>query len=100
MDSRERIVQLVGGLANEVRDLVDGQAAAQPEVPNVMMFYFLADSLWLAAVTTNRPVHPRALVTGLNQLRARCYGVLAPFRPRVDRALAEAQALEWEYRIA
>lgn len=100
MESREKIVQIVGGVVNDARDLVDARTAPPAETANVMMFYFLADSLWLAVNSRVRPLNPRSLVTGLSQLRIRSQGVLTPFRPRLEQALAEAHALEWDYRIA
>lgn len=100
METRQRIVQIVGSVVNDARDLVDRHAVPEPELASVMMFYHLADNLWVAAVSAGRPLNPASLVTGLRQLRTRCSGVLAPFAPRLDEALAEAQALEWEYRIA
>jgi len=100
MDGRERIAEALTTAVNEVRAGLDAGRTPPEEVSNAMMFYVLADHLLGAVSSADRPMSPSALAGGLRQLRERCRGSLKGLRTHVERALEEAENLDWDYRTA
>jgi hypothetical protein len=100
MDGRERIAEALTTAVTEVRAGLDAGRTPADEVSNAMMFYVLADHLLGAVTSPDRPMSPAALAGGLRQLREHCRGPLACLRAQVDRALEEAENLDWDYRTA
>jgi hypothetical protein len=100
MDGRERIIDALTSAVDEVRAGLDAGRTPPDELSNAMMFYVLADHLLGAVSSPDRPIGPAALAGGLRQLRERCRGSLEGLRTRVDKALEEAETLDWDYRTA
>lgn len=100
MDGRERIAEALTTAVNQARAGLDAGRTPPEEVSNAMMFYVLADHLLGAVSSPDRPLSPSALVGGLRQLRERCRGSLEGLQTQVDRALEEADTLDWDYRTA
>lgn len=100
MGARQRITDALTAAVTEVRTGLDGGRTPASEVSNAMMFYVLADHLLGAVSSSDRAMSPATLVGGLRQLRERCHGSLAGLRAYVDRALEEAENLDWDYRTA
>ena len=100
MDGRERIAHALTAAVVEVRAALDAGRTPPDEVSNAMMFYVLADHLLGAVRSPDRPMSPSALAGGLRQLRERCRGSLDCLRTDVDRALEEAENLDWDFRTA
>ncbi len=100
MGARQRIADALTAAVTEVRAGLDAGRTPADERPNAMMFYVLADHLLVAVTSADRPMSPAALAGGLRQLRERCRGSLDALRTHVDRALEEAENLDWDYRTA
>ncbi len=100
MSGRQRITDLLTELVAQVRAGLDAGSVPQEEVSNAMMFYVLADHLLSATRGQDWPMSPAALAGGLRQLKARCHGSLCDLSGRVERALEEAENLDWDYRTA
>ncbi len=100
MGARQRIAEALTTAVTECRAALDAGRTPADERPNAMMFYVLADHLLVAVTSPDRPMSPAALVGGLRQLRERCQGSMESLRAQVDRALEEAENLDWDYRTA
>ena len=100
MSGREAIAELLADVVSEVRAQLDAGCAVPGERDNLLGSYVLASHLWSAMAARDQALAPARIAGGLRQLLARCYGSLAPCRPRVEAALAEAESLDWEFRTA
>jgi len=100
MDGRKRIAGLLEAVVGRARALLDGGDVPPAEAANAMMFYVLAHHLLSATRAADQPLNPTTLAGGLRQLHARCTGALADQRPGVQRALDEAENVDWDFRTA
>lgn len=100
MSGRQGIAEILAEVVSEMRALLDGDEVRAEERGNLLGSYVLASHLWCSLRSTDQALAPGRMAGGLQQLLVRCHGALAVCRPRVEEALAEAEALDWEFRTA